>query len=1444
MRGWLQAMVQGLRLFIVVVILGTMTIHGGRMLQAAVTPAPILLVVNDSATNPFGPYVGEILRAEGLNAYDIAELGTLSANDLTQHELVILAETALNATQITLLTDYVNNGGRLLALRPDTQLASLFGLTSVGGTINNGYLAIDDSTSLGQGLPDDTLQIHGEADRYNFNGATTLATLYTDATTSTSYPAVVGATYGSGRTAAFTYDLARNVVYMRQGNPANADVDTDGDSILRTIDLFQSSGGGDPWVDRNKIPIPQADVQQRLFARLVHHLLNDTTPLPQLWYFPETAKTMLILTGDAHGNPTFSYQNLINSIEARGGTMSFYIAIAADPNDATVQGWRSGGHEFGIHPYAYREDSYPPYDIDDLEEGYQVYHNWFNTQFSNDKSRTVRNHQVAWKGWTDAAEYAANYNIALDTNFYHWGPWIEKSDGTWPYGHITGSGQPMKFVKDDGTIIPVYQQLTQLVDEHLIAGAGSGYENLSAAQGIAVSQQLIDASLAGDYAALMTQFHVDYYSGDAQAWAEGTLDYANSQNVPIWNADEWLTFIETRYATDFQNVSWDGLTGQLTFDMEAPNTSHTLSVLLPLEFDGLSLDSVEVDSVAETHTVFTISGKQHALVSVPADDHTFVVQYDTPGPTPTSTNTPEATSTPTATNTPTTTNTPENTPTATNTPVTTPTNTPESTPTTTNTPAATSTPTNTPENTPTATDTPEVIPTATNTPEATSTPTNTPENTPTATNTPVPTQTPTPIPDTSTFTHTTMNDFSVCSALDGTTIVALDDGAVQLAGVMDDQFAGSTLSGDSWNWGAWGSGTYTPDVTGGTLSVDAAGGAWVRSDERFNTAVIEGEVDFGSAPWQHFGFGSNNFINNRYAIFSTFNTNNTLFARVNNNGSEQRVTIGTIPTGTHTYRIEWTNQGTTDLVRFFVDGAFITERTVSAFPDLYLYLSNNTPNAPLLVDDVAVQQPFVSSGEYVGCTFDAGTNVEWDTLAWASDNPTGTTLSVETRSSIDEASWSPWSPVASSGAPVSSPDGRYLQYRVAMSTTDVQVSPALLSVTVQHGAEVTIQQSNTPTATSVPTNTPVNTPTATSVPTNTPVNTPTVTNTPTPTNTTVAIPTNTTTVVPTDTPAATPTATVVATTPTGTPTPSVSSITFSTISDFGASCVASNNTVSTFIGDGDIRLAGAFADPFDATTLNSTNWLWGTWNGGTYTPNPNGALDVSGPDGAWVRSQDSFNTVTIEGQLSFGAAPWQHFGFGSNNFINNRYAIFSTFNTNDTLFARINNNGSEQRVTIGTIPSGTHTYRIEWTNEGTNDRVRYFLDGNQVANLDLPAFPNLYVYASHNGQGTTPPLTMDYVDLVPTYVANGIHTSCGIDAGTTVTWESLEWLADVPSGTNIGVEARSSDDTVTWSAWSSVTTNGGALSIPDGRYLQYRFTLVTNDTSISPVVHAITITYN
>src|SRR6185503_15498745 len=193
--------------------------------SAAIPPdqgpgGPILIVA--SPANPFGKYYAEILRAEGLNAFSVIDISLMSPNMLASYEVVILGQTSLTEEQVTTLSNYVASGGNLIAMRPDRNLAGLLGLSPTGGILSDAYLLIDNTTSTGAGLVNETVQFHGTADLYTASASSILATLYSDASTPTSNPAVVWRPIGSrgGQAAAFTFDLARSVVYTRQGNPA------------------------------------------------------------------------------------------------------------------------------------------------------------------------------------------------------------------------------------------------------------------------------------------------------------------------------------------------------------------------------------------------------------------------------------------------------------------------------------------------------------------------------------------------------------------------------------------------------------------------------------------------------------------------------------------------------------------------------------------------------------------------------------------------------------------------------------------------------------------------------------------------------------------------------------------------------------------------------------------------------------------------------------------------------------------------------------------------------------------------------------------------------------------------------------------------------------------------------------------------------------------------
>ena len=362
--------------------------------------------------------------------------------------------------------------------------------------------------------------------------------------------------------------------------------------------------------------------------------------MPQLWYFPGTAKTMLILTSDAHWDTISQYNNLIADTNNHQGKITVYLADRLVlggptqdwPSNTDLQAWSAQGHTFGIHPYRLSGST--------LATGYNDADSWFAGAYTVPRSSTVRTHQIQWQGWTDAADVEAAHNFAMDFNFYHWGPWLRKSDGTWPHGYITGSGLPMKYVRTDGTLTAVYQQLTEMADDHLFTDMG-GYEGLTGAQAVALSQSLIDASLAGNYSALTDIHHTDNYGDlnypELPIWLTGDIDYARSKGVPVWNADQWLSFTQVRHDANFSNIAWNASSGVLSFSIAMTATSGiTPTTILPLTYANKPLAAVTLDGMTYPFTAQTIKSTNVAFVSMPAGNHSVTATYAAGTPTVTS----------------------------------------------------------------------------------------------------------------------------------------------------------------------------------------------------------------------------------------------------------------------------------------------------------------------------------------------------------------------------------------------------------------------------------------------------------------------------------------------------------------------------------------------------------------------------------------------------------------------------------------------------------------------------------------------------------------------------------------------------------------------------------------------------------------------------------------
>jgi hypothetical protein len=472
-----------------------------------------------------------------------------------------------------------------------------------------------------------TIQFHGSADLYTLEGATAVATLYSDPTTPTPNPAVTIRTVGvdGGQAAAFVFDLARSVVETRQGNPSWAGEERDGVAPIRPDDLFFGAAQGDEqpdWVNLDKVAVPQADEQQRLLANLIELMNTDRKPLPRFWYFPRGEKAVVIMSGDDHGNGgTVGRFDQYLADSPPGCSVadwecvrsSSYIYPGTPITDAQAAAYTTQGFEIGLHVYTGCADWTPA----SLETDYADQLDALAAQLpSNPPPDSERTHCIAWSDWATQPKVELRHGIRLDTNYYYWPPtWLQDRPGM-----FTGSGMPMRFADLDGTMIDVYQATTQMTDE-----SGQSYPF--------TINRLLDRGLGfeGYYGAFTANMHTD---SPHSPGSDAIVASARARGVPIVSGRQMLQWLDGRNSSSFGSIAWDG--SALTFTVSAAAGANGLEAMVPAASRSGTVSDITRGGTEVTYAVETIKGIAYATFPATAGAYRVVFTPSQPPPTITS----------------------------------------------------------------------------------------------------------------------------------------------------------------------------------------------------------------------------------------------------------------------------------------------------------------------------------------------------------------------------------------------------------------------------------------------------------------------------------------------------------------------------------------------------------------------------------------------------------------------------------------------------------------------------------------------------------------------------------------------------------------------------------------------------------------------------------------
>ncbi len=579
----------------------------GTQLSSTPTQGPggPLLVITSTA-NKYSPYYAEILRTEGLNYFDVKDIATVDAATLNNYDAAVLAEMTLSQAQSDMLSNWVTAGGNLVAMRPDSKLSSLLGLTSAGTTRSNQYLLINTATTPGNGLVGETIQFKGTADNYTLNGATAVATFYSDASTSTSNPAVsTKAVGGSGGTAvAFSYDLAKSVIAQHQGNQAWAGQNRDGTLPTRTNDLFFGNMTGDvqpDWIDSSKFHIPQADEQQRLLANILTEVVKDKRPLPRFWYLPGDYEAAVIMGGDDHGlSNAAGTERILNNWLNESATncsvidwncvrATHYVYTSSSLTNTRATQYYNLGFEIGDH-------------VGDTCNNFTSFAT-LSSQYASDlliwnakytglpDPETHRYHCYIWNDWDSQMLVESANGMRYDLNYVAFpASWVGSKAPL-----MTGSGMNMRLTDADGDMVDVRQGVTN-------------FDNTTASTSN-ITGLLDNAIGANGYYGIFGS-HYDM-SGDN--YNTTLYNAVTSRNVPIISSKQALTWLDGHGSSTFSSVS--GSAGLFTFTVNAAEGAHNLKAMLPIQDASGTLSTLTLGGNNVTYDTRTVKGVQYAVFS-------------------------------------------------------------------------------------------------------------------------------------------------------------------------------------------------------------------------------------------------------------------------------------------------------------------------------------------------------------------------------------------------------------------------------------------------------------------------------------------------------------------------------------------------------------------------------------------------------------------------------------------------------------------------------------------------------------------------------------------------------------------------------------------------------------------------------------------------------------
>ena len=495
----------------------------------------LLVHAKDDPTSQFSHYLRELLGVEGFAAIEEIELEHLGERLAEKPDGVILPRMQLPLELADRVVTYVNQGGHLVALHPDSNLIKRLGMIPAYVNVTDGVLSFEDSDLL-RGLPLDPVQIIIPAAIWSSGPNTNARVVGTISGSNDPFshiPAIWHLKIGEGEAVLFGFDLAKSVSRLRHGDPDLADMPNEiFDRITRPSDLFRGQ------LDPRQATIPQADILTAVLGRAVETLI----PQPRLWYYPKSSqRSVLLQTSDDDWSTIEQFETITTVLKHYDATCTFYVVNRSQLTTSHMGRWEADGHVFSVHPSTMIDvEGRPPTDesqrfwVPDMVRENVARH---KEQYGRPVN-TIRNHAIRWVGYMDLARLHAELGIRGEANYFAMGVILS--------GYLTGSGRLAKFVDPTGEIIDHLQIASHWTEEILVSDTHGFSERWLYSRAQDFTNGIINRSISRYHTPTVINSHPVSFATYSQPLIESNWKTAREGGVPIVSPDAWVAFTDAR----------------------------------------------------------------------------------------------------------------------------------------------------------------------------------------------------------------------------------------------------------------------------------------------------------------------------------------------------------------------------------------------------------------------------------------------------------------------------------------------------------------------------------------------------------------------------------------------------------------------------------------------------------------------------------------------------------------------------------------------------------------------------------------------------------------------------------------------------------------------------------------------------------------------------------